>query len=291
MDLSIIIVSYNNSALLQQTLQSVYENTNLDISYEIIVVDNNSQDDTLQMLTENFPKVKVVDNEKNYGFAAGNNIGLNIALGKAILFLNNDTFILNNALNKMYRFLFQNKDMGALTPQLLEKDGHTIQHQGRYRKKIWENKQPQNIKFASGTALMVKKMVLDRIGGFDEAFFFYNEDIDLCHRISERGYQIFYYPEAQIIHYGGKTSEKVSSLAKAEGLRGGIYYVWKYYRWLLPFYLILMLIGLLLAIIISLFQLMFSSHTKKPLAMIQAYLQVYKFIFTGKYRGRVEYGL
>jgi len=280
MDLSIIIVSYNNKDLLKGAITSIYENTANRLKYEIIVVDNNSTDGTLKMLSESFPKVKTIDNDKNLGFAAANNIGLLVAKGKNIIFLNNDTFVLNDALFKMNTFLNSDPNIGGITPRLLEADEMTTQHQGRKNNRIWESKKVKAIKFASGTALMVRKIVLDRVGSFDESFFFYNEDLDLCKRIIDRGFKIYYYPQAEIIHYGGKSSEQVSTLAISEGLRGGIYYAYKHYRILFPFYLIIIILYLLISIIISVFNLLISSKTKKPFSEIKAYLLVLKYIFT-----------
>jgi len=288
MDLSIIIVSFNNKDYLQQAVNSIYENTDLGLSYEIIVVDNNSQDGTLKMLSEQFPRIKVIDNDKNLGFARANNLGLSIAAGRIILFLNNDTFVYAGVLNKMVSFIESDQNIGAITPKLIEEDGVTIQHQGRRNKKIWEREHPLKIKSASGAALMVKKSVLDKVGGFDENFFFYNEDLDLCKRIINHGFVLYYYPQAAIIHYGGKGSELISSKALTEGLRGGLYFAVKHYTLLFPLYYLVMLLYLLAAMGTAVIKLFFSSKTKRPISQIKAYLAVLKAMITFDFKGKVK---
>lgn len=289
MDLSIIIVSFNNQEYLRQALNSIFENTGVGISYEIIVVDNNSQDQTLRMLCEQFPKVRVIDNDKNLGFARANNLGVKIAKGEIILFLNNDTFVYTDVLNQMVKFIRSDRNIGAITPKLLEEDGVTVQHQGRKNKKIWESKGILKIKSASGAALMVKRSVLDKVGGgFDENFFFYNEDLDLCKRIIKQGFDIYYYPKVAIIHYGGKSSAQISTKALTEGLRGGLYFAHKHYPLLFPLYYLLMLVYLFFALLIALVKLIFSKSTRKYLAQIKAYFLVYKAMFCFDFKGKIS---
>ncbi|MFC1477892.1 glycosyltransferase family 2 protein [Candidatus Margulisiibacteriota bacterium] len=223
-ELSIIIVSYNNKQLLGQCLESVYQNAPLGQEPEVIVVDNNSQDGTVNSLREKFPKVRLIINPKNEGFARANNQGIKIAGGDKILLLNNDTIILNDALNKMAAYLDAHPEIGLIGPKLLNED-RTIQVQGSMLgPHFWNSPKPVETKFLRGAAIMTTREVLDKVGLLDEGFFFYNEDIDFCWRVIAAGYKAVYYPDAEIVHYGGKTSWRKQLM----GLQGS-FYLWRKY--------------------------------------------------------------
>jgi GT2 family glycosyltransferase len=240
-DLSIIIVSYNNRELLRHCLQSVYENTN--VSYEVFVVDNNSQDNTLQMVQEYYPQVKVIDNQENVGFARANNQALRQAQGRYLLLLNNDTFVLGDCFDQLVRFMDRQPNVGAVSPKLLNSDGVTVQIQGSgVHKKQWLSAKPVPVSFISGAAFMVRRETYKNVGGLDEKFFFYNEDLDWCKRIRSYGWEIYYYPDSAVIHYGGKSTGFISSRALVEGIKGGVYFCYKHYRWIFPLYWVLILI-------------------------------------------------
>jgi len=219
--LSIIIVSYNNQALLKQCLQSIYSSP---ATVEVIIVDNHSQDNTISFLQDAFPQVRLIANDHNQGFAKANNQGLKIAQGKNLLLLNNDTIIRDQALSKMVDYLESHSDVGLLGPKLLNRDG-SVQIQGSLLgPHFWNAKQPVKTSFLRGAALLFPRTVLDKVGLLDEGFFFYNEDIDFCWRVKKAGYKVVYYPEAEIIHYGGKTSWRRQLM----GLQGTLYLWWKW---------------------------------------------------------------
>ena len=165
-DLSIIIVTYNNKDLLGNCLNSLYENVSNTIRYEIFIVDNNSTDNTHQMLQEKFPLVKVIDNKENLGFARANNQALAQAAGRYFLLLNNDTFVLRDSLEKLVQFMDQQPKVGAVSPRLVEADGKTTQVQGSsLQKKIWLSSEPLTVKFISGAAFLIRRQTYQNIGG------------------------------------------------------------------------------------------------------------------------------
>jgi len=228
LDLSIIIVSFNTRQLLKQCLQSLPANI------EIIVVDNNSTDDSSTMVSKEFPMVKLVKNKKNVGFAKANNQGIKISQGKYVLLLNSDTVVPKQTISELIFYLEKNPQAGVITPRLelkngqldpachrgfptplaaltyflgLEKLFYGSNFFGQYHQ-TWKNlKTIHEINACSGAFLLTRKKILDQINGFDEKYFFYGEDLDLCYRIRQMGYQIIYYPKVKAIHYKGVSSQ------------------------------------------------------------------------------------
>lgn len=244
-DLSIIVVNWNTRALLFDCLTAL-EPDRQTLELQIIVVDNGSTDDSLAMISSSFPHVLTIANGQNLGFSVANNLGVQQATGRHVLFLNSDTIVQPAALVTLVDYLDTHTDAGAVGPQLLNADG-SLQPSGRplptlleaWRaiiplgkarrerlKSTLEKRDYDQITAVgelSGAALMVKKEILDQIGVFDERFFFLGEDIDLCWRIQKAGWQIFYVPTAKITHlWGGSSqglSEKHSLLAQRAYLR------------------------------------------------------------------------
>ena len=206
-DLSIIIVNANNQRLLKECLQSIDKNTHK-ISFEIIISDNASTDGSQEMVKDDFPQVKLIENKENLGFAKANNQALKIYQGRYALLLNNDTLVKDSALDKMVEFMDQNQETGACGPKLLNTDGSTQHQGGLLAKRFWKAKDPRPVDFIIGAALLVRKEVIDKVGMMDENLFFYNEDLDWCLRIRKAGWKIFFLPQAEIIHYGGQSSKK-----------------------------------------------------------------------------------
>jgi hypothetical protein len=233
MDLAIITVSYNTRELLADCLASAragLERSGLD--GEMWVVDNASADGSAAMVLQHFPEVRLIAHDENVGFAAGNNLalaqlGLNAeSLPRHVLFLNPDTRVLGDALGVLVRFLDAAPGAGAAGPQLQHGDG-SFQHSafafpglaqvfldffplyhrlldsslnGRYSRRLYQEGKPFPVDHPLGAALMVRGETLAEVGSFDEQFFMYCEEIDLCWRIKEAGWGIFAVPEAKIVH-------------------------------------------------------------------------------------------
>lgn len=224
MKLSIIILNYKSKELVKQCLKNIV-NLNLPIQHEIIVVDNNSEDGIQDMLREHFPIVRFIQTGQNRGMGAGNNAGMRQARGEYVLILNPDVVVLENSIERLLNFIDRNEKIGCVAPKLLYPNREY--QQSRYRfptflmpiyirtgMRRWGKKyldtyfmndvfmnEPHQIDWARGSALMASKNVLDKIGGFDEKYFMYLEDTDLCRTMWQAGHEIWYVPQAEMIHY------------------------------------------------------------------------------------------
>lgn len=247
MDVSFIIVSWNVRALLRQCLLSLRQQTTDDRRHnsipadvchllsEILVVDNASHDGTVEMLRAEFPDVRVIANSENVGFTRGNNQALALAQGRYLFLLNPDTELRPGALQTLYDFAEANPRAGIIGPQLFYGDGSvqssrrrfptlataflesTILQQWfprhrvltRYYMNDTRDDATQPVDWVNGAAMFVRRAVYDQIGGLDEGFFMYSEELDWCYRAKQAGWEIFYLPSAQITHFEGKSSEQV----------------------------------------------------------------------------------
>jgi len=223
---SIIIVNYNGKEYLEKCLKSLmkiaYKN------YEIIIVDNNSTDDSLEFVKNKYPSIIIIKLDKNHGFAEPNNIGAKIAKGDFLLFLNNDTVVNPNFLEKMVNVL--NKDSKiAICQSLLLKPNNDIDSSGDFvdelgrayssRKKLTDVKE---ILCARGASMMVKKDPFWDLGGFDKKFFASFEDVDICWRAWLWGYKVVLVPDSIVYHKGGSTVQNMSSEVRFHGVKNSL---------------------------------------------------------------------
>jgi GT2 family glycosyltransferase len=232
-DLSIIIVPWNCRDELAACLRAL-DPGRCRVACETIVVDNASRDGTARMVVEQFPGVLLIANEENRGFAAANNQGLAQATGRHVLFLNPDTVVHDDALEALVRTLDGDESIGACGPQLLNADGSiqpsvrefptfpALLYQytplralglgrgayQRYKARGFDFTRPADVASLMGAALCVPRRVLDRVGPFDERFFVYFEEVDLCRRIADAGLRVRFVPEARITHLGGASAEQ-----------------------------------------------------------------------------------
>lgn len=228
-DLSIIIVNTNNKKILQECLESIYQNTHR-ISFEIIVSDNASSDGSPEMVKTKFPQARLIENQENLGFTKASNQGLKIYNARYALLLNNDTIVKDSALDRMIEFMDLNPSAGACGAKLLNLDGSIQRQGGMAGKRFWLAKKPTPVDFATGAALLVRKEVIDKVGILDENLFFYNDDLDWCRSIRKAGWKIYFLPQAEIIHYGGYSSRRVfNPKLFVEGFAGGLYFCRKHY--------------------------------------------------------------
>jgi GT2 family glycosyltransferase len=228
MDLSIIILTYNNKKILEDCILSIQKFTR--VNYEVIVVDNNSSDGTQDLVRSKFPHVKLIANSQNLGFTRANNKGLGSASGHYALILNDDTYLKDDAFSHIIAFMEKHTDIGICGPKLLNIDG-TTQYQGSFLSKPrWNSKIPVDVPFVIGAAMFIRTSILNEIGTFDENLFFYNDDLDICKSAKKAGYRVVYYPEASIFHYGGLGSKKKRNwFFFVEGIRSGLYFCRKHY--------------------------------------------------------------
>lgn len=231
MDVSIIYVNWNSVGYLRESIASVYEQTG-DVQFEIIVVDNASPLDGVDVLRNEFPGIHLVKSTTNLGFAGANNLGYRSSSGNFILFLNPDTKLVMPAINFMLKKMEDLPNVGILGCKLLNGDLSiqtsciqrfpTILNQALdtdYLRRLWPNSalwgmapllsssaEPAGVEVISGACMMIKRDVFEKIGLFSEDYFMYAEDLDLCHKAVSRGFVNYYTGEARVIHYGGKSS-------------------------------------------------------------------------------------
>lgn len=207
------------------------------LTTELIVVDNASADGSAEMVAAEFPEAKLIANPANRGFTAANNQGLALARGRYVLFLNPDTEVIGGALAAMVAYMDAHPEVGALGPQLRYGDGSLQSSRRRFptlamalfesTPLAWHWPAAHNpwaqryhmadcspeiehpVDWLVGAALLVRRETLEQIGGFDEGYFMYSEELDWCRRAKAGGWQIVYLPMAQIIHHEGKSSEQV----------------------------------------------------------------------------------
>ncbi len=231
--LSIVIVNYNTKQLLDDCLASLFAAESPEGGLEIIVVDNASADGSQAMVKEKYPSVVLIESDENLGFSKANNRGTAVATGEYVLFLNSDTRVAPDALAKPVNYLKQNPKAGALTVKLIYPNGERDPDNHRGFPTPWNalchfsglsKLMPNNPAFngyfqsyadfesihpvpvIAGSYMMMPMPLCRELGGWDEIYFFYGEDIDFCYRINQAGYEIIYYPEVEVIHYKGASS-------------------------------------------------------------------------------------
>lgn len=251
--LSIIIVSWNVSELLRECLQSI-EATRGELRLETIVVDSASADDSVNMIQTEFPDVRLVACAENVGFPRGNNIGLSMAKGRNLLLLNPDTRVLSDALATLVAFLESNIDVGAVGPQLLNPDGSVQSSRRRFPtlttmlfESTWlEGVAPSSVldryyvrdlpdgetadvDWVTGACIMAPRKVFDEVGGLDEGYYMYSEELDWCRRVRDAGWRVVYLPEAQVVHHTGKSSEQAVTARHINFQQAKLRYARKYH--------------------------------------------------------------
>ena len=210
--LSIIIVSYNTANLIGNCLKSIFEASN--ITREVFVVDNASTDGSSDFIKDNFPSVHLAVNTENVGFAAANNQVLLQCKGKYIFFLNPDTEIMSDTFSEAISFMNANPRIALAGTKIINPDG-TLQwsvsykYPGQRYTASEVSDLPGKIACVLGASIIARSELIKKIGGFDEDFFLYGEDQDLCLRIRKLGYEIGYIDSATVVHLGGQ-SEKDS---------------------------------------------------------------------------------
>ena len=234
MDLSVVIVNYQTFELTRDTINSILKYS-YPFTYEIIVVDNASGDDSLSRLKDYFKdNVKFIASKENNGFAAGNNQGLNVAKGRYVLLLNSDTIVWENTLENIYNYMENHPDVGACGCQVLLENGEldkackrsfpnvknsffrlfhipTNSSDDNYNLDNLDDDETYEIDCLTGAFMFINKKALNDVGFLDESFFMYGEDIDLCYRIKEAGYKIVYIGNSKITHLKGASSKKQKS--------------------------------------------------------------------------------
>jgi N-acetylglucosaminyl-diphospho-decaprenol L-rhamnosyltransferase len=230
-ELSIVIVNWNSMQYLCECLESVYE-TCPNLRFEVIVVDNASPQRDIENLPERFPDVVLLQPQANLGFAGANNLGFRRCSGEHVLFLNPDTRVLGSAIQTMLSQATALPRAGIVGCKLLNSDSSiqtsciqkfpTILNQAldiEYLQRRWPqaslwgiaplfaNKPvPAKVEVISGACMMVNREVFQKVGGFSEDYFMYAEDLDLCYKVKKANFDSYFVGDAEVIHYGGKSS-------------------------------------------------------------------------------------
>lgn len=281
MELSIVIVSYKVKNLLEKNLQSIFEYTK-DINFEVIIVDNNSNDGTVEMIKEKYPMVKLIASDKNLGFSKGNNLGLKESTGKYVVFMNPDMELVENSYKKILDFFKSRPEIKVLTCQLNYGDG-TLQPNvkydpdlmsqiiillklshfpyfkhhpalNKYLAKNYNYSRFAEAKQVMGAFIIGLRSVFEKINGWDQDYWLWWEDLDICKRIRKKGTKIYYWPGTKIIHHEGKSFEQLPSFKKQIRFNRGMRLYFKKHGFKCDYYILLILnpISLLLALIVQL---------------------------------------
>jgi hypothetical protein len=231
MKVSVVIVSWNTRPLLLRCLESIFAFPP-EGEFEVFVVDNASSDGSVDMVRQQFPQVELIANRENLGFAHANNQALCRCQGEAVILLNPDTEVKPGAFQAMLAFLRENPGVGAIGPLVLNPDG-TLQHScsptptlyretlrllhlpgmrpdGYYPMQGWDRDAPRQVEILLGACILLRHAALDQIGFLDEDYFIYSEEVDLCSRLKKSGWELYWVPAAQIVHYGGQSTQQVA---------------------------------------------------------------------------------
>ena len=233
MKLSIIVLCWNDLKVLPDCLASIYATTRA-TEFEVIVSDNGSTDGSIDFVRGSYPQARLIENGRNLRFAKANNVGIRASRGEYILILNPDTIIREGALDEMVRFADAHPEAGAFGCRVLNADG-SYQESARPFRSIrgewitalglrplgfvssafaadtyvgWKGETGRAVDWVSGCFILARRDLLERIGGFDEQFFYYFEDMDLCRQIRQTGCSILFHPKATIVHLGGQSTSK-----------------------------------------------------------------------------------
>jgi len=226
-DMSIVLVCWNNKAYLDPCLKSLYE-CGLKSTFDVIVVDNGSTDGSQQMLAEKYPDVMLIQNEGNVGLGKASNQGIEATKGRYVLLLNNDTLVNGFALDVLVEYLDANPEAGATAGKLLNPDGSfqsgfapfstlleeflIVTHIGEI---LWpgypshgDSNEIKETGWMSSACLLVRRAALDQIGLLDEGYFIYGDEADLQYRLNNAGWKVVFLPSSAIIHFGGRSMDR-----------------------------------------------------------------------------------
>jgi len=255
-DVSIVIISWKMRSLLERMLDSLFLVTS-DLNFEVILIDNNSEDGTIEMVSGRFPAIKLIKNSENRGVAPARNQGLEIAKGKYVLILDADMELVENSIKQLHEFMEKKPDCGLVGCKLVDTDGKlqfsckrfpnlaallyrrleifsffknskTLKH---HTMQEWDHSSIREVDYLIGACQFIRKEALDEVGLYDDKIFYGPEDIDFCLRMWKAGWKVMYYPFTQIIHHEQRiTKQNYFSVLSLRHLKG-IFYIFKKYNW------------------------------------------------------------
>lgn len=245
-DISVVIVNWNTCALLAKCIAAV-EQEAASVLHDIWVVDNGSSDDSVAMLRRDFPHVHVIESQTNLGFAGANNLAMQRSEGRYLLLLNTDAIVTPGSILALLELAEKTPRAGIVGAHLLNPDGsfqasHTdfptlwqefliLTTIGRRLRGSWypshgpeEAKGPQRVDYVEGACMLVRRDALAEVGGLDEGYFMYAEEVDWCRRMADRGWEVWYQPAAKVMHIGGASSANRKTSREADLYRSRVRY-------------------------------------------------------------------
>lgn len=264
MNLSVVIVSWNTADLLVQCLEALPAAVGA-VLHEVIVVDNGSSDRSAEMVRAGFPTVQLITNPENRGFVQASNQGISLSQGRYVLLLNSDVIAPMGSISRMVEFLERRPDIGAVAPKLLNPDGSFQASYAQFPTLISESlsafglnrvlyghthpsplplpgERPHPVDWVPGACLLVRREALDAIGSLDEGYWMYSEDTDLCYRLWQTGWKVYYLPDVEVVHLGAASSRQCRPESVGRLYRSKVRFFRKHYG-VLP--------ALLLSLVIS----------------------------------------
>ena len=250
-DVSVVIVTYNSSEVLGDCLRSVRATEGAQV--DVTIVDNGSADETVALVEREFDWARVIHLPQNRGLSAGINAGVRATELEYIFLLNPDTLFTRPVVGELADFMGSDSGVGAAGPKILNADG-SLQYSCRRYPTMWsslfnrsslltralpsnrissdylmtdfDHASPRDVDWLSGAALMLRRSALERVGGMDERYFMYFEDVDLCHRLHDAGYRVVYYPHVELVHHISQSSGRLANRTIVERHRA----MWRYWR-------------------------------------------------------------
>lgn len=256
---TVVIVSFNTREILANCLDALFK-SGMGREMEVFVVDNDSRDQSAEMVAERFPEARLIANKQNFGFAAANNQAFRQASGEYIVLLNPDAYVLPSSIPNAVRFMDEHPECGLCGGKIISPEGRLEPSARRFPSPLtklltlsglrakfpqsrWLNwhefgdfahDRPMEVDWVPGTFTIVRKAMLDKIGPFDERFFIYYEETDLCLRAKKAGWKVYFIPDAEVMHIGGASSktrkDKTFDSAASQVLSFRMRSEWLYYR-------------------------------------------------------------
>jgi len=255
MDLSIITVAWNSDKFISEQLRSVFDSTG-DFKFEIFVVDNNSSDNTVSVIKKNFPQVKLIVNSSNNGFAKANNQAIEESSGRYVLLLNPDMRVFPETLSDMVKYMDTHPYALVAGCKLIDQEGKNVPHVRRfprlfdqlmillkvphlfpgvlnkYLMRDFDYENEAQVDSIRGSFFMIRREVIDQLGGLDERFFIWFEEVDYCKQAADRGMKVVYTPTVKCVDYVGKSFALVGGLKKQKYFtRSMVQYFKKWHPW------------------------------------------------------------
>jgi GT2 family glycosyltransferase len=252
MDLSVVIINWNTKELLITCLDSLFSG-GLISEEQVWVVDNASSDGSAEAIEKYFPNINLIITPENVGFGAANNLAILHINKKYVWFLNPDTEVRSAALTTLINFMESNPSAGAAGSKFLNPDGSlqtscypfptvsrecwrllhldTIWTYGGYNQAHWNPNEVREVDVLQGASLILRKEVLDQVGLFDEDYFMYTEEVDLCFRVKNAGWHLFWVPQSEVIHYGGQSTQQAATEMFISLYQTKLLFFKKHYSW------------------------------------------------------------